>query len=86
MHVVSKRYLNLALLETMRISKSPTTVMTADGEVWSTNVVLWSHGETLSLDIETLPIVLMNYQWCREQKWNQVRVDTVSTRIFSRLM
>ena len=33
MHVVSKRYFNLAKLETMRISKSPTTVMTADGEV-----------------------------------------------------
>ena len=33
MHVVSKRDLNSAELETMRISKNPTTVMTANGEV-----------------------------------------------------
>ena len=31
--MVSKRYLNSAELETMRISKNPTTVMTANGEV-----------------------------------------------------
>ena len=28
--------------------------------------------ETLSLDIETLPVLLMNFQWSREQKWNRV--------------
>ena len=33
MHMVSKRDLNSAELETMRISKNPTTVMTANGEV-----------------------------------------------------
>ena len=33
MHVVSKRDLNSAELETMRTSRSPTTVMTANGEV-----------------------------------------------------
>ena len=33
MHTVSKRDLNSAELETMRISRSPTTVMTANGEV-----------------------------------------------------
>ena len=33
MHVVSKRGLNSAELETMRISRNPTTVMTANGEV-----------------------------------------------------
>ena len=32
MHVVSKKDLNSAELETMRISKNPTTVMTANGE------------------------------------------------------
>ena len=32
MHMVSKRDLNSAELETMRTSKSPTTVMTANGE------------------------------------------------------
>ena len=32
-YVVSKRDLNSAELETVRISKSPTTVMTANGEV-----------------------------------------------------
>ena len=33
MHIVSKRDLNSAELETMRTSSSPTTVMTANGEV-----------------------------------------------------
>ena len=33
MHVVSKRDLHSAELETMRTSRSPTTVMTANGEV-----------------------------------------------------
>ena len=33
MHMVSKRDLNSAQLETMRFSKNPTTVMTANGEV-----------------------------------------------------
>ena len=30
--------------------------------------VLQSHGETLSFGIETLPVLLMNYQRSREQK------------------
>ena len=38
------------------------------------NVTLQSH---LSLDIETLPVLLMNYRWRREQKWNRVWVNTV---------
>ena len=29
----------------------------------------------LSLDIEKLPVLLMNHQWSREQKWNQVWVS-----------
>ena len=33
MHMVSKKDLNSAVLETMRTSRSPTTVMTANGEV-----------------------------------------------------
>ena len=33
MHMVSKNYLNSAELETVRTSRSPTTVMTANGEV-----------------------------------------------------
>ena len=33
MHMVSKRDLDSAELETVRISKNPTTVMTANGEV-----------------------------------------------------
>ena len=35
MHMVSKGDLNSAELETMRTSKNPTTVMTANGEVQS---------------------------------------------------
>ena len=33
MHMISKRDLDSAEFETMRISRSPTTVMTANGEV-----------------------------------------------------
>ena len=33
MHMVSKKDINSAELETMRISRNPTTVMTANGEV-----------------------------------------------------
>ena len=32
----------------------------------------------------TLPVHLMNFQWTHEQKWNRVRVSTVSTRTFRR--
>ena len=52
--------------------------------IWSMNAVRQSYGETLSLDIETLPVLLMNYQWSREQKRNRVRVSMVSTRTFRR--
>ena len=44
----------------------------------SMNVVFQSHGETWRLDIETLPVLLMNYQWSREQKWNRAWASTVS--------
>ena len=36
-----------------------------------------SVGETQSKEIKTLPSHLMNFQWSRDQKWNQVRVNTV---------
>ena len=52
--------------------------------IWSMNVVFQSHGENLSLDIEALPVLLMNYQWSREQKWNRFRVSIVSRRTFRR--
>ena len=51
-------------------------------KIWSMKEVLQSHGETLRLRIETLPVLLMNYQWGREQKRYQVRVSKVSTRTF----
>ena len=44
-------------------------------KIWSMNVVRQCHGETLSLEIETLPVLLMNYQWTREQKWNRIRAQ-----------
>ena len=43
-----------------------------------------SLGETLRLRIKILPVLLMNFQWSREQKWNQVRVSKVSARTFRR--
>ena len=33
MHMISRKYLNSAEVETVRISKSPTTVMTVNGDV-----------------------------------------------------
>ena len=43
--------------------------------IWSLNLVLHSHGETLSLDIETLPVLLMNHQWSLEQRWKWIRAQ-----------
>ena len=42
-------------------------------KIWLMKVFLQSHGETRRMNIETLPVFLMNYQWSREQKWNQAR-------------
>ena len=50
--------------------------------IWSMNVFLEVH---LSLDIETLPVLLTNYQWSREQKWNRVWVSTVYKRTYPKL-
>ena len=49
---------------------------------WSMKLVLWSQGETLRQRIETLPVLLTNYQWSREQQWNQVGASIVCTRTF----
>ena len=51
-------------------------------KIWSMKVVLQSHGETLRLRIKTLPVLLMNSQWSREQKWNRTRARIVSTSTF----
>ena len=47
--------------------------------IWLLKVVRQSHGETLSLDIETLPGHLKNFQWSREHKWNRGRVIIVQS-------
>ena len=52
---------------------------------WLMKEVLWSHGETRRLGIETLPVLLMNYQWSREKKkWKRARASIVSTLTFRR--
>ena len=43
-----------------------------------------SLGETQGREVKTVPSHLMNFQWSREQKWNWVRVITVSSRTFRR--
>ena len=53
-------------------------------KIWSMKVVLQRHGETLRPRLKTLPVLLMNYQWSREQKWNWVRVSTAFTVTFRR--
>ena len=47
-------------------------------------VLQQSLGETQSKEVKTLPSHLMNFQWSREQVWNQIRVSTVYTRTFGR--
>ena len=49
---------------------------------WSMNVVPQSQGETQRKEVQTLPVLLINYQRSRQHKWNRVRESTVSTRIF----
>ena len=48
------------------------------------NVVRQRLGETLGMDVKTLPVLLMNYELGHEQKWNLVRVRIVYVRAFRR--
>ena len=50
--------------------------------IWFMKVFQQSHGETRRMNIETLPVLLMKYQWSREQQWNRARVCTVLFRHF----
>ena len=52
--------------------------------IWLIKVLQQSLGETQSKGVETLPSHIMNYERSREQKWNRVRVSTVSTSTFRR--
>ena len=82
MHVVSRKYLNKAELETVRISKNLTTVVTANGEVLTTEKATVYVSEldlfvTVML-LEDTPAVLslgklcedhgQNYHWTSGQK------------------
>ena len=71
MHMVSKRDLNSAELATMRTSKSPTTVMTANGEV-QTREEATVYVEQLDLFVtvmllEETPAVLSLGKLCEDQ-------------------
>ena len=52
--------------------------------IWLMKVFLQSHGETRRMNIETLPVLLMDSQWSREQKWNLARVSTAFILTFRR--
>ena len=70
MHTVSKRDLNSAELETMRTSRSPTTVMTANGEV-QTREEVTVYVKELDLFVtvmllEELPAVLSLGKLCED--------------------
>ena len=72
MHMVSKRDLNSAELETMRTSRSPTTVMTANGEV-QTREEATANVKELDLFVtvmllEETPAVLPLWKPC-EDRW-----------------
>ena len=70
MHMISKRDLNSAELETMRTSGSPTTVMTADGEV-QTREEATVHVKQLDLFVQVMlleesPAVLSFEKFCED--------------------
>ena len=70
MHMVSKRDLNSAELETMRTSRSPTTVMTANGEVQTREATV--HVKELDLFmtvmlLEETPAVLSLGKLCEKR-------------------
>ena len=72
MHMVSKKDLNSAELETMRTSKSPTTVMTANGEV-QTREEATVHVKRLDFVCQKLP---QFFPW-----GNSVRIMGIHTLI-----
>ena len=53
MHMVSKKDRNSAELETIRTSRSPTTVMTANGEVQTR--------EEATVDVKTIGLIRQSY-------------------------
>ena len=63
MHMVSRTDLNSAELETMRTSRSPTTVMTANGEVQTREATVYVKQVDFFVNvafIETLSVLLMH--------------------------
>ena len=74
MHVVSKRGLNSAELETMRKTRNPTTVMTANGEV-QTREAATVYVKELELFVtvmllENTRAVLSLGKLCKDQRYN----------------
>ena len=70
MHMVSEKNLNSAEFETMRTSRSPTTVMTANGEV-RTNKMATIYVKQLDLFVKVMflqgtPAVLSMGKLCEE--------------------
>ena len=71
MHMVSKKDLNSAVLETMRTSRSPTTVMTANGEVQTKEEEAMVYSRQLALFLavmlrEETPAVLSLGKLCQD--------------------
>ena len=70
MHMVSKKDFNSAELETMRMSRNPTTVMTANGEV-QTREEATVYVKQLDLFVEVMlleetPAVLFLEKFCED--------------------
>ena len=58
MHVVSRKDLNSADSETVRISKSPTTVVTANSEVQTKKATVYGRESVTAMLLEDTPAVL----------------------------
>ena len=65
MHMVSKKNLNEAELETVRVSKNPTVVMTPNGEVLAK--------EEATVYVRQLDLFVTVYHWTSGQKPHLVK-------------
>ena len=85
MHMISKKDLNSAELETVTTSKSPTTVKTANGEVQTNEeatVYVKELGIFLTMKVlEDTPAVLSQGKICDEHGYSHMSRSTVKNHI-----
>ena len=58
MHMLGRKDLNLAELETVRVSRNPTTVVTANGEVQTIEETVFVHDLDIFVTVQVLGVTL----------------------------